>query len=204
MTDLVFLHVPFKDKDKVKSLGAKWHSDRKQWFLSAGQDTAPFTKWIPEYETEFTDRAIAPFYLLKSKEDCWKCHKKSEVITFAASGLEGDFSGPVKFSYVSVLPRGVKAFVEKYYKHYFIDYSNTTQSHYYINHCEHCHAPLGDFYMHMEPDHAFFPMSDREAAEIEVIELKSNGYVKISAEESIGTIDSILKYGKKSVFIKPD
>lgn len=203
MSNLVFLEVPFEDKDEVKSLGAKWHSDRKKWFVPSDKDSQPFGKWIPEYDSELTDRAIAPFYLLKSKEQCWKCNQESEVITFAASGLEGGLNEPVKFSYVSVLPDRLKAFVEEYYKSYFIDFSNTTKSYYYINHCEYCKASLGDFYMHSEPDHAFFPMSDQEASKIEVIELKNNGHVKISASESVGVVESILTNGMKSVFQKP-
>lgn len=35
---------------------------------------------------------------------------------------------------------------------------------YFMNHCEHCGAKLGDFYMHSEPGGAFFPTSPAEAS----------------------------------------
>lgn len=203
MTTLIYLEVPFEDKEKVKSLGAKWHSDRKKWFIPPELDSAAFKEWIPEYETELTSRAISPFYLLKSAEECWKCNQVSEVITFAASGVEGEELENVKFEYITVLSERVKAFVEQYYKNYFIDYSNTTESFYYINHCQYCKASLGDFYLHSEPEHAFFPQSEGEASHIEIIELKNNGFVKISASQSTGIIDFILANGVRSVFQKP-
>lgn len=43
-----FLTVDYKDKNEVKKLGAKWDKNEKSWYVPAGQDTAPFAKWIPE------------------------------------------------------------------------------------------------------------------------------------------------------------
>jgi len=43
-----FLTVDYKDKNEVKKLGAKWDKKEKTWYVPAGQDTAPFEKWIPE------------------------------------------------------------------------------------------------------------------------------------------------------------
>ncbi|MFL0825412.1 DUF5710 domain-containing protein, partial [Vibrio parahaemolyticus] len=31
MDEITYLEVPFEDKEKVKSLGARWHSERKKW-----------------------------------------------------------------------------------------------------------------------------------------------------------------------------
>ena len=44
MTD-TFLTVPFSQKDEAKALGARWHADRKQWFIPSGTDPTPFKKW---------------------------------------------------------------------------------------------------------------------------------------------------------------
>ncbi|KAF1028145.1 MAG: DNA primase TraC [Acinetobacter bereziniae] len=44
----IFLTVDYKDKNEVKKLGAKWDKNEKSWYVPAGQDTAPFAKWIPE------------------------------------------------------------------------------------------------------------------------------------------------------------
>lgn len=45
---MLFLNVPFHDKDKAKALGARWHADKKQWFVPDGKDTAPFEQWTKE------------------------------------------------------------------------------------------------------------------------------------------------------------
>ena len=37
--------VPFDDKDKVKTLGAKWDKDSKKWYISKKQSPT-FQKWI--------------------------------------------------------------------------------------------------------------------------------------------------------------
>jgi hypothetical protein len=31
--DITYIHVSFKDKDKVKQLGGRWNSEKKSWFI---------------------------------------------------------------------------------------------------------------------------------------------------------------------------
>lgn len=42
-----YLIAPFRDKDQVKALGARWDPDRRQWYVPAGKDLAPFAPWLP-------------------------------------------------------------------------------------------------------------------------------------------------------------
>lgn len=42
----VFLDVPFKQKEKVKALGAKWDRQEQSWYISASADKAPFAPWL--------------------------------------------------------------------------------------------------------------------------------------------------------------
>lgn len=42
-----YLTTAFKDKDRVKSLGARWDSERKSWYVPEGLDLAPFAAWLP-------------------------------------------------------------------------------------------------------------------------------------------------------------
>ncbi|MCW8889107.1 MAG: DUF5710 domain-containing protein [Sedimenticola sp.] len=196
MPEITFLEVPFNEKSEAKSRGAKWHAEKRKWFIPEDADKTKFEKWIPEYESEFTLRAIAPFYLIVATEICYKCSNPSKVITFGAAGCEGEDeneSVPVKFEYIAVLPYRLKNFVETNYPKYYLDWSNTTESFYYINHCEHCGTVLGDFFMHHEPDGAFFPQSPEDVKEMEVIELKGDGFVKLNAEPSWGIMGFIME-----------
>ncbi len=42
------LSTAFKDKDQVKSLGARWDADRRCWYVPEGLDLAPFAAWLPK------------------------------------------------------------------------------------------------------------------------------------------------------------
>ncbi len=46
-----YLNVPFKEKDEVKALGARWDRQERAWYVPAGVDPAPFAKWAREGAT---------------------------------------------------------------------------------------------------------------------------------------------------------
>lgn len=41
------LTVPYQEKEQVKALGARWDKELKRWFVPSGQDTSPFSAWLP-------------------------------------------------------------------------------------------------------------------------------------------------------------
>lgn len=42
----LILNVPFQEKDAAKSLGAKWDTNKKKWYVPEGLDRAPFARWV--------------------------------------------------------------------------------------------------------------------------------------------------------------
>ena len=40
------LNVSYKDKDKVKALGARWDSARKKWYVENIEDLNPFLNYL--------------------------------------------------------------------------------------------------------------------------------------------------------------
>lgn len=49
MSSVVWLDVPFPEKDEAKALGARFDfRDRKRWYVPAGMDPAPFERWLPK------------------------------------------------------------------------------------------------------------------------------------------------------------
>lgn len=191
----IILDVPYEDKEIVRNHGAKWDWRRKKWVINHS-DKELFRKWIPDYETELTLRLRAPFYVVESQEECYKCGEISNVITFAGSGTQQENNNFMLLSYITALTENVQKFIEKEYYDYFLDFSNTTQSYYYMNHCSNCSARLGDFYMYSEPGGAFFPMSHDEAKTIKLIQLKETGFVKISGSNNYQYPDLISTYGQ--------
>ena len=47
-----YLYVPYKDKEEAKSLGAKWDSESKKWYVSGNTDLHQFNKWKYPQENE--------------------------------------------------------------------------------------------------------------------------------------------------------
>jgi antirestriction protein ArdC/phage/plasmid primase-like uncharacterized protein len=47
-TELLLINVPYKQKDEVKALGAKWDRQQQSWYIPAGVDSALFAKWAQE------------------------------------------------------------------------------------------------------------------------------------------------------------
>ena len=51
---MIFLECPFTEKDECKSLGGRWDSEAKKWFIPNGVNPAPFSKWMTnKEESEF-------------------------------------------------------------------------------------------------------------------------------------------------------
>jgi predicted aconitase len=46
--DLIYLNVPFAEKDSVKFLGARWDELRRKWFINSDfQNPNAFQPWLP-------------------------------------------------------------------------------------------------------------------------------------------------------------
>jgi len=48
MTDRIYLTVPFAEKDAAKAAGARWDSERRQWFAPANLPREAFAAWLGE------------------------------------------------------------------------------------------------------------------------------------------------------------
>ncbi len=42
-----YLQTAYKDRERVKGLGARWDPARRQWYVPEGRDLAPFATWLP-------------------------------------------------------------------------------------------------------------------------------------------------------------
>ena len=43
-----YLDVPYKDKDVVKLLGARYDGEKKKWYIPPGVDLKTFSIWMPQ------------------------------------------------------------------------------------------------------------------------------------------------------------
>ena len=43
---MMFLKVPYAEKDQAKALGARWNAERKAWYVPDGTAATPFQQWL--------------------------------------------------------------------------------------------------------------------------------------------------------------
>ncbi|SPL72104.1 DUF5710 domain-containing protein [Acinetobacter stercoris] len=178
------LKVPYQEKDHAKSLGAKWDSTNKVWYVPDGISVDPFSKWIPK---ENYNIKADKFYLARSTYSCWSCNKDTFVFSIAvpptALFLEYDegeeteewipniHNNPTFVSYLSAMTINVENTIKKLAPRYHSDFSKTVNTTYWMNHCEHCGMKQGDFGLHQEVDSPFFPISESQAELLEFLEI---------------------------------
>jgi hypothetical protein len=47
---VLWLSVPFAQKETAKSLGARWNPDKRQWWIFADVDREPFLPWLSDWD----------------------------------------------------------------------------------------------------------------------------------------------------------
>lgn len=130
-----------------------------------------------------TDTMFAPWFALaESTEQCWGCKESTKVVAIVLPDLTnkipdhadlGQFiceEAPCALTNVVAVNETVESFLSGRCKLFFPDYSQTASVTYWMNHCEHCSAKIGDFYLH-KPGHAFFPMSVEQAMRIRLTKI---------------------------------
>jgi hypothetical protein len=45
---MIFLNVPYAEKDEARALGARWNPGRKRWYVPSGVAVEAFEKWLPK------------------------------------------------------------------------------------------------------------------------------------------------------------
>jgi len=180
--DRINLNVPYRDKDAAKALGAYWDRRNKTWYITKSSDLELFRKWLPLNQKEILRSSLAPIMVVTSHSSCWRCKRESSVHCLASSGhitRSGQKSVFSLYSYLEEIDLDIYRFIKTHFPKYRPDYSKTTDSRYFINHCEHCDAKLGDFFLHEEHDCAFAPNwpEGAQGTEISVLNLRNEKYM---------------------------
>lgn len=97
------------------------------------------------------------FYLDCQRQNCPDRTSLRPWCTSLSRGYRGTVSNIHSLSPQVV--RQIRRFTESFKQ----ACSKTDGSRYFMNHCQHCGAKLGDFFIHSEPGGAFFPTSPEQA-----------------------------------------
>ncbi|MES3675902.1 DUF5710 domain-containing protein [Halomonas elongata] len=183
------LNVPYSQKDEAKKLGAKWDPKIKKWYIKDSLALGVFEKWLPPQYTSLMESGSpvyvlrsSYYYIVESYAICWRCREMTSVHSFMLPSPHEEFecydeeivgesgSGRWEARYHNTIlsslvgiPSTVLDKLCLVTKRYFPTYSKKAGYTYYMNHCEHCDAVQGDFYMHSEPGGAFCPVSVEQA-----------------------------------------
>ena len=57
---MLFLTVPYAEKDEAKALGARWNPTKRRWYVPDGVATAAFAKWAGQGADSPVGGAAAP------------------------------------------------------------------------------------------------------------------------------------------------
>jgi len=194
MMSSIDLDVPYREKELAKALGARWDPRRKIWYVVDRDDLTPFAKWLPQ-PPRINHRADS-YVLLESRRDCWKCGRETRVVGFALpcgheqleeSSPDREFSSDAEYdawvdgpdgtqwvpqettsvlSYITHISESALARIHSLTKRYRKDSSGVTGSRYFMNHCEHCDAKLGDFETIEECDAPLRPIGIASASRL--------------------------------------
>lgn len=202
------INVPYSEKEQVKSLGAKWDAESKTWFVPDNLNVSLFKSWLSNQNISLI--AKNPFYIGFNEQDCWKCKKETSVIALGCTAfkveelddndesrweLNTEFSF---FDYVEYIPEDIKSIINEKFPFYKQGFSKTMKSTYWVNHCINCNSIQGDYFLHSEPDSAFFPTDEQAAKALTLLQIYTKfdvglicGYSYCSANELI------MKYSPK-------
>lgn len=205
------LTVPFAQKDEAKRLGARWDGQQRVWYVPDGVDPTLFGKWVPElpdinirassyYILEATTicwkcggRTHVYGFVLPSGHEILEPIEDGSMEFESNAAYEAWVNSPASsewikqempttINYVDYLSKAATTRIRTLTPHFRMDFSYTTKSSYWMNHCECCGMKQGDFELHHEPRGAFMPLYPEDAAGMvlhqvdEIIEANCGGY----------------------------
>jgi hypothetical protein len=126
--------------------------------------------------------AVAPIDVVTAKTGCWKCKKETTVSCLTTADFEEEWAlvgHSVRLMNVAVLDKEILVALNQINPGIQSAHSGTAGMNYYANHCEHCGALQGDFYLHMEPSGPFF--AGQYPDDAKVTRIAENGRFAVEA-----------------------
>ncbi len=203
------INVPFSEKDKAKSIGARWNSQQKTWYIPNNIKCFKlFHKWMPIIDFNVIIRNYT--YICFNSRKCWKCGSKTPVIAisgkiFDVKDTDTDWESFKQFEFfynIEYIPEELSNIISKHFPFLKIGYSQTLGSSYWLNHCIKCNAIQGDYYNLEEFNAPFLPTEEIEAIKITLIRVNLTFDVPLKCTVAITCYDDdfnlIERFAKKT------
>lgn len=210
----LIIDVPYAEKEKVKSLGAKWNPNLKKWYVEERRDYYKFEKWILGNK-ENISILCDYFYVIEGTHICFKCHKPTKVIGFGVKNFfeiydSNGYGNEENFihyddeihiaSHIEPLSKDLlNKLKEKY--NYYESYSKTVNDSYLANHCSNCKVIQGDLFLFQEVDTPFFIDSIEKAKHLKLYKIPLENDLIVDLDVGLGSEDYLIeKYAQKFDF----
>ena len=179
----IYLCVPFEERDEARRRGARWDPAMKCWFIAASEDPTRFLQWLAD-ETQ-----IAPYSIVSSEAsilatwgECWRCSARIEVIcVYCERGeIRGQRFHRFTVSNISAVDEVLERQLASW-PLFHLGFSRSAGAHYRVNHCTRCGAAQDDYFLHCEPEGAFFAPSLAPAGQFRLHPL--SGCIRLNGDE---------------------
>lgn len=139
-------------------------------------------------------RVFSPLYLLRARQDCWRCQASQEVIAILTCHLHeldpehGEYvyeDEPILLQSIESMPGPILQHLLSVHPQFEKRSSKTAGTAYYMNTCS-CGAHFGDFFLFSEPGGAFFPVSEDDATAITIETFPFTGCFEFVCNYGIG------------------
>jgi hypothetical protein len=126
--------------------------------------------------------ASSDAYVVTAKARCWKCRGAIEVVcVYCAKGeILGDTYEEFTVSNITAVDESLRRQLARWPLFHF-GYCKSAGVRQLANHCPHCRALQGDYFLHCEPGGAFFSLKNAAPGRVELSPLR--GPVRLSGDE---------------------
>ena len=162
----LLLNVSYDDKDIVKKLGAHWNPNLKKWYVQDEQDYEKFIPWILQGQEE-AYIVKDYFYLIFGTKTCYRCNQATSVIGFGIENYAEVIDPNVYHTDSPISWQSGTIHIVP-----FISYSKTIDDYYFANHCEHCNALQGSYFLFDEVDSPFFINSVADVQQLDLYQVQ--------------------------------
>jgi hypothetical protein len=194
MLTKIILNVPFKDKDQVKQLGAKWDPQLKVWYIPHGLNPKAFNNWLPKLSKQPT-LILNSISLLRNIITCWSCKGYCTVYALCARNLQIlESNEKIPDAQVSKMQEGfyvlleishivdeLSDFLSKRCQNFRYGKVNEQGFRFYRNHCEHCAIGFSDTRLHKKAG-GFNPVKLSALQSMQCIELQFFSDIEVKSD----------------------
>lgn len=181
---MLYLDVPYLEKDEAKALGAKWNPNLKKWYVEDGKKYFDFRKWFNIKETNIICESL---YLVETNAVCWKCGKPIKIVCLASDKFYTECYGDSStcntrltlFGFLTKCPNYLEELLKEYnctynYSRQFDKlYEHRNNGCYLVNKCSNCNMIQGDNFLHElnNPRRGFYQCIDYQDTNLKLHKL---------------------------------